>query len=56
MFPLILLPIEVNAIVQEKNCKKNTVRALSSVRSKVILTLLTKVITFYIGLTTIYIK
>lgn len=54
MLLLILLQTEVEAIVQEKSYKKNTVRALGSNSSKMILTLLTEVITFYERLTTIH--
>ena len=56
MFSLILLPTEVDTVIQEKSCKKNMVRALGSGGGKVILTLLTKVIIFYMELITIHIK
>ena len=56
MLLLILLPMEVDAVTQEKSYKKNIIEALSSGSSKMILTLLTKVIIFYVGLITIYIK
>ena len=55
MFPLILLPMEVNAVMQEKNCKKNAIRALGSDGSKMIFILLAEVIAFYVKLTIIYI-
>ena len=56
MFPLILLLTEVEAVAQEKCYKKNTVGALGSGGGKIILTLLTEVKIFYVGLTTIHIK
>ena len=53
VLPLVLLPTEVYAVTQERCCKGNTVEALSPDGSKVILTLLTEVITFYVEFTTI---
>ena len=56
MLSLVLLPTKVNAITQEEYCKKNTVRALGPGGGKVIFTLLAKVITFYMRLTTIDVR
>ena len=56
MLPLVLLPTEVNTVTQEECYKRNTVRALGSGGGKVILILLAKVITFYVGLTTINVR
>ena len=42
--------------MQEKSYKKNMVKAFSFDSSKVIFILLTKVITFYMGFITIYIR
>ena len=53
MLPLILLPTEVNAIPKKGCCKGNAVGAFGSGDGKVILTLLTEVIAFHVGLTTI---
>ena len=55
MLLLILLPVEVDAITQEKSCKKNTIGAFGFSGGKVILIILTKIITFYVGLITIHI-
>ena len=56
MLPLVLLPIEVDAITQERCCKRNAVGAFGSGGGKVILTLLTKVIAFHVGFTTIDVR
>ena len=56
MLPLVLLPTEVDAVTQEGCCKRNTVAALGPGGGKVILTLLTEVIAFHVGLTTIYVR
>ena len=56
MLPLVLLPTEVDAIMQERCYKENAVKAFGSGSGKVILTLLTEVITFHVGLTTIDIR
>ena len=56
MLLLILLPIKVDAVAQEENCKKNTVRTLGSNGGKVIFTLLTKVIIIYVRFTTINVR
>ena len=56
MLLLILLSIEVDAVTQERCCKKNTVRAFGSGGGKVILTLLAEVIAFHVELTTIDVR
>ena len=56
MLPLVLLPAKVNAVMQEKCCKENTIRAIGSGGGKVILILLVKVIVFHVGLTTIDVR
>ena len=56
MFPLILLPTDVNAIMQEKWYKKNMIGAFSSGGGKEILVLLVEVITFYVKPITIHIR
>ena len=43
-------------ITQEKYCKGNTVGTFGPGGGKVILTILTKVIAFYVKLTTIHVK
>lgn len=53
MFPLVLLPIEVDMDTQEKCWKENMVEALGSDGDKMIFILLAEVIAFYVGLTTI---
>ena len=52
----ILLATEVNAVKQKKCCKRNAVEALGSGGGKIILTLLAKVIPFYMELTTIDVR
>ena len=56
MLPFVLLPTEVDAVTQKECCKGNAVGALGSGGGKVILTLLAKVIAFYVGLTTIDVR
>ena len=56
MLLFVLLSMEVDAVTQEKCCKKNTVGALGSDGGKVIFTLLAKVIAFHVGLTTINVR
>ena len=50
MSPLILLPAEADPVLKERRGKENLSRSRSSDGSKVILTLLTKVVAVYIGL------
>ena len=56
MFPLILLSVKVDVVTQKKSYKKNMIGALGFNGSKIIFTLLTKVIKFHIRPTTIYIR
>ena len=56
MFPLVLLPTEVDAVPKEGYCKGNTVEALGPGGGKVILTLLAEVIAFHVELTTIDVR
>ena len=56
ILPLVLLPTEVDAVPKEGCCKGNTVGTLSPSGSKVILTLLTEVIAFHMGLTAIDVR
>ena len=50
MFPLILLPAEANLVLEEGRGKRNLGRPRIPSRSKVVLTLLTKVIAVQVGL------
>ncbi len=43
-----LLPAEVDAVLQKKGCKRNSVWAGGSVGGKVVFTLLAKVVAFYV--------
>ena len=56
MFLLVLLPTEVDTVMQKKCYKGNAVRALGSGGGKVILTLLAEIITFYVELTIIDVR
>ena len=56
MLPLVLLLTEVDAVPKERCCKENAVGAFGSAGGKVILTLLTEVIAFHVGLTTIDVR
>ena len=56
MLPLVLLPTEVDTVPKEGYCKRNAVGAFGSGGGKVILTLLTEVIAFYVGLTMIDVR
>ena len=56
MLPLVLLPTEVDTVLKERCCKGNAVGTLGPGGGKVILTLLTEVITFHMGLTTIDVR
>lgn len=55
LFPLILLSAEANLVPKERCRKKNLVRVLGYNGDKVILTLLTKVVAFYIGFCVVHI-
>ena len=56
MLPLVLLSIEVDAVTQERCCKRNTVGAFGSGDGKVILVFLAEVIAFHMRLTTIDVR
>ena len=56
MFLLVLLSTEVDAVMQKRCCKVNMVEVFGPSNSKMILTLLTKVIIFYVRLTTIDVR
>ena len=56
MLLLVLLPTEVDAVPKEGCCKRNAVGTFGSGGGKVILTLLTEVIAFHVGLTTINVR
>ena len=56
MLPFVLLPTEVDAIMQEGCGKKNAVRAFGSGGSKVVFPLIAEVIAFHMGLTTIDVR
>ncbi len=51
-----LLPTKIDLISKNESCKWNLVKPSSSIGGKVVLILLTKVITLYIGTTTINIR
>ena len=52
----VLLLTKVDAVTQEKCCKRNAIGAFGSGGSKVILILLAEVIAFNVGLTTIDVR
>ena len=56
MLLLVLLPTEVDAVAKERCCKGNAVGTLGPGGGKVILTLLTEVIAFHVGFTTIDVR
>ena len=56
VLPLVLLPTEVDAVTQEGCCKGNTVGTLGPGGGKMVFTLLTEVIVFHVGLTTIDVR
>ena len=56
MFPLVLLPTEVDTVTQEEFCKENADEAFGSSGGKVILALLAEIIVFHVGLTIIDVK
>ena len=53
MLPLVLLPMEVDAVTKKGCCKGNMIEAFGSVCGKVVLILLAEVLAFYVGLTII---
>ena len=56
MLPLVLLLTEVDAVLKEGCCKENAVGAFGSSGGKVIFTLLTEVIVFFVRLTIIDVR
>ena len=54
--PLILLPAEADPVPQERRGKENPSRSHSSSDSKIVLRLLTEVVTVYVGLSAIYVR
>ena len=56
MLPLVLLPTEVDVVPKKRCCKGDAVGTHGPGGGKVILTLLTEVIAFHVGLTTIDVR
>ena len=56
MLPFVLLSTEVDVVPKKRCCKGNAVGTLGPGNGKVILTLLTEVIAFHVGLITIDIR
>ena len=56
LFPFILLPAETDPVLEERCDKKNLGRLCNSSSSKVVLTLLTEILTVYVGLSAIYVQ
>ena len=56
MSPLVLLPAETNLVPEERCGKRNLGRPCSSNGSKIVLTLLTEVVTVYVGLSAVYVR
>ena len=55
MFLLILLPTEADLVLKKKQGKKNFISSRSLSGSKIVLTLLTKVLAVHIRLSAIYV-
>ena len=55
LLPFILLPSEVNTVIKKRCSKRYAIRAFSSSGSKMVFTLLTQVVAFHVGLTTIHV-
>lgn len=55
LLPLVLLPTEADLVTKERRSKGKLVNTLNPSGSKVIFTLLTEVVAFYMGPTVIYI-
>ena len=53
MFPLVLLPTEADPVPQERRGKGNPGRSRGSSGSKIVLTLLTKVVAVHVGLSAV---
>ena len=56
MSPLVLLPAETNSVLEERCGKEDPGRPRSSSASKIVLTLLTKVIAVHVGLSAVYVR
>ena len=56
MSPLVLLSAEADPVLEEKCSKRNIGRPLGSCSSKVVLTLVTKVVTVYVRLSAVYVR
>ena len=56
MSPLVLLPAEANPVPEEGRGKGNPGRPRSSGGSKVVLTLLTRVLAVHVGLSAVYVQ
>ena len=56
MFPLVLLPMEADPVLEEGCGKKNSGRPRSSSSSKIVLTLLTEVVAVHVGLFAVYVR
>ena len=54
--PLVLLPAEADPVPQERRGKGNLGRSCGSSSSKIVLTLLTKVVAVHMGLSAIYVR
>ena len=51
-----LLPIEIDLILQKKGCKRNFVRFGGSADGKIVFTLLVEVVVLHVGLTAIDVR
>lgn len=56
LFLLILLLAKTNSFLEKKHGKKNLIRVFSFSNGKIILTILTEVVTFYIKFTAIHVE
>ena len=56
MFPPVLLPMEADPVLEEKRGKGNPGRPRSSSGSKIVLTLLTKVVVVHMGLSAVHVR
>ena len=56
MSPLILLPAEADPVPEKRRGKENSSRPRGSGGSKIVLTLLTKVVAIHVGLSAVYVR
>ena len=56
LFLLVLLPVETDPVPKERCSKKNLDKPGSSSSSKIVLTLLTKVVAVHVGLFAVYVQ